>query len=147
MALGMGVSLGPGHIVLDGESAPSPKRVRAPSPILGPFLLSPNGWMNQDDTWHGGGPWFKPHCTRWGPSFRPQNRDRVPQFLAHFDCCQTAGWIKMALGMEVGLSLGNFVLDGDPASPPLKGHSPPIFRPMSVVGKRLDGLRWHLVWR
>ena len=28
----------------------------------------------------------------------------------------------MPLGMEVGLSPGDFVLDGDPASPPLKGH-------------------------
>jgi len=30
----------------------------------------------------------------------------------------------MPLGMQVGLSPGDFVLDGDPASPPLKGHSP-----------------------
>ena len=30
----------------------------------------------------------------------------------------------MPLGMEVGLSPGDFVLDGDPASPPLKGHNP-----------------------
>jgi len=34
-----------------------------------------------------------------------------------------AAWIKMSLGMEVGLSPGDFVLDGDPAPPP-KGHSP-----------------------
>jgi len=33
----------------------------------------------------------------------------------------------MALGMEVVLSPGNFVLDGDPASPSLKGYSPPNF--------------------
>ena len=26
--------------------------------------------------------------------------------------------------MEVGLSLGDIVLDGDPARPPLKGHNP-----------------------
>ena len=51
----------------------------------------------------------------------------------------------MALGMEVGLSPGDCVLAGDPASLPLKGHIPPNFRPMSVVAKRLDGLRWHLV--
>jgi len=31
------------------------------------------------------------------------------------------------------------------ASPPLKGHSTPSFRPMSVVAKRVDGLRCHLV--
>jgi len=30
----------------------------------------------------------------------------------------------MALGKEVGLGLRNIVLDGDPAPPPLKGHSP-----------------------
>jgi len=34
----------------------------------------------------------------------------------------------MRLGTEVGLDLGDIVLDGDPAPPPLKGHSlPPIF--------------------
>ena len=35
-----------------------------------------------------------------------------------------AGWIKMPLGTKVGLGPGDFVLDGDPARPPLKGHSP-----------------------
>jgi len=32
----------------------------------------------------------------------------------------------MPLGMELGLTPGDFVLDGDPASPPLKRHSPPF---------------------
>ena len=54
MALDVEVSLGPGHIVLDGEPAPLPKMGTEP-PIFGPFLLLPNGWMNQDGTWHGGG--------------------------------------------------------------------------------------------
>ena len=37
----------------------------------------------------------------------------------------------MALGMEVGLSLGDFVLDGDLAPPPQKGGGAlsPIFGP------------------
>ena len=39
-----------------------------------------------------------------------------PQFSAHVRCGQTAGWIKMPLGTEVGLVPGEFVLDGDPAS-------------------------------
>ena len=38
-------------------------------------------------------------------------------------CCQTDGWTKMKLGMQVGLGPGHIVLDGDPASPK-KGHSP-----------------------
>jgi len=40
----------------------------------------------------------------------------------------------------VGLGLRDMVLDGDPGTAP-------NFRPMSVVVKRLDGLRCHLVWR
>ena len=51
-------------------------------------------------------------------------------------CGQAVGWIKMKLGMEVGLGSGHIVLDGDPA-PPKKRHSP-NFRPISVVAKRLD---------
>ena len=32
-----------------------------------------------------------------------QKGDGAPQFSAHVYCGQTAGWIEMALGMEVGL--------------------------------------------
>jgi len=71
-----------------------------------------------------------------------------PEFLAHFYCGQTAGCIKMPLGMEVVLSPGDFVLDGDAAPSPKRGRSSlPNFRPMSIVAKRLDGSRCHLVWR
>jgi len=34
-----------------------------------------------------------------------------------------AAWIKMSLGMEVGLSPGDFVLDGDPAPLPKQENS------------------------
>ena len=48
-----------------------------------------------------------------------------PPFSAHICCGQMAAWIKMPLGMEVGLGPGNFVLDGDPAPPsPKRGWSP-----------------------
>jgi len=64
-------------------------------------------------------------------------------------CDQTVGWIKMKLGKQVGLGPGDIVLDGNPAPSPPKGGggTVPNFRPMSVVAKRLDGLRFHLVWR
>jgi len=61
----------------------------------------------------------------------------VPKFSAHFYFGQTAGCIKMPLGIELGLGPRHIVLDGDPA-PPQKGHIP-NFRPMSIVDKRLDG--------
>ena len=59
---------------------------------------------------------------------------------------QTAGWIKVALGMEVGLSPGHIVLGGDPAAVPQKGGRAPNFRPI-FVAKRLDTSRCHLVWK
>jgi len=37
-----------------------------------------------------------------------------------------AGWIKMPLGMEVGLGSGNIMLDGDQLPSP-KVAQPPIF--------------------
>ena len=39
-------------------------------------------------------------------------------------CGQMVGRIKMILSMQVGLGPGHNVLGGDPAPPPLKGHSP-----------------------
>ena len=76
------------------------------------------------------------------PDSLPTKGDRAPsQFSDHFYCRQTAGCFKMPLRIEVGLSPGDFVLDGGPASPPLKGHSPRSLWPMSIVAKRLDGLR------
>ena len=55
-------------------------------------------------------------------------------------CGQTAGQMKMKVGMQVGLVPGHIELGGDPAPPPLKGHSPPPnFRPISVPAKWLHG--------
>jgi len=62
----MPASLGPGDIVLDGEPAPVPKKRAQQPPLFGPCLLWPNGSMDQDATWYGGGPWPRPHCVRWG---------------------------------------------------------------------------------
>jgi len=111
----------PGDFVLDGDLASSRKRGRSPS-IFGPCLLRPNGWMDQDGTWRGGGPWSRPHCVTWGPS-SPQ-KGHSPQFSAHVYYGQTAVCIRIPHGVEIGLSLGDIVLNGDPAPPPLKGHSP-----------------------
>jgi len=81
----MEVGLVQGHIVLDGDAAPST--------IFGPFF-----------------------------------------------CGQTAGCIKMPLGMEVGLSPCDFVFDGAQLPPEKKGTpTPPNFWPMSIVAKWLDG--------
>jgi len=48
----------------------------------------------------------------------------LPNFSAHVYCGQTAGWIKLSLGMAVGFGPADIVLDGVPSSipsPPPKG--------------------------
>ena len=48
--------------------------------------------------------------------------------ILHY-CGQMPAWIKMSLGMEVGLGPGDFVLDGDPAPSPKRCRAPfPILR-------------------
>ena len=44
------------------------------------------------------------------------------------------GWIKMPLGMEVGLGPSDFVLDGKPAHLPKRGTAP-NFRLISIAAK------------
>jgi len=86
-------------------------------------VLWPNGWMDQDETWHAGRPRPWPYCVRWGPSC-PSPKWAEPQFSAHSCCGQMAGWFKTPLGTEVGLGPGDFVLDGDTAPLPKKGAEP-----------------------
>jgi len=73
-------------------------------PVCDIGVLWPKGWMDQ---------------------LPPPKKGHSPQFWAHVHCCQTTGWIKMSLGMEVGLGPDDFVLDGDPAPPRKKGEQPP----------------------
>jgi len=86
-------------------------------------VLWPNGWMYQEQTWHGGRPQPSPHCVRWKTKI-PRNRGTALHFSAHVYCGQTAGWIKI----KVGLGSGHIVSHGDRTS--RKGHTqPPIFGP------------------
>jgi len=49
-------------------------------------------------------------------------------------CDQKVEWIKMKLGMQVGLGPGHTVLGGDPAPRPPKANSHPYnFRPISAL--------------
>ena len=57
-------------------------------------------------------------------------------------CGQTVGWIKLKLDKEIGLGYSHILLDRDQ-----KRGTAPNFQPMSVVAKRLNGSKCHLVWR
>jgi len=154
MPLGTKVSLIPGDSVLDGDPVPPPhKGGGAPSPIFGPFLLWPNGWMHQGATWYRGRPQPRRLCVRRGLSYPIKKGTPTPtQFLAHVYCGQMAGWMKTPLGTEVDLGPGYTVLDGVPAS--AKGaQQPPIFGPcllwprppISATGELLLTVVWFSV--
>jgi len=131
MPLGTEVGLGPDDTLLDGDPAPPSQKGLGRSPIFGPCLLWPNGWIDQGGAWHGGRRWSG-HIVLDGEPPPLHKREQSPQFAAYFYCGQTAGCMKMPLGMEVGLSPDHFVLDWDYMGTqplPKKGRSPPIFGP------------------
>jgi len=60
----------------------------------------------------------------------PQKGTEPPQFSAHLRCGQTAEWIKMPLGTEVGLGQNDFTVKmGTKLPRPKEGAQPrpPIF--------------------
>jgi len=128
MPLAREVGLSPSDIVLDRDPATLPRRGRN-SPIFGPCLLWPNGWMDQDATCHGSRSRPRPHCAVCGPSFPSLKTGRSPQFSSHSCCGEMVGWIKMPLGREVSLSQSDIVLDGDRAPLTQKGQSPQFCGP------------------
>ena len=92
------------------------------------------------------------HALDWLSSYLTGHRQFVhyssaTSNVASVYCGQMARWIKMPLGREVDLGPGDIVLDGDPAPPTGTAPLPHNFWPMSVVAKRLDISRCHLVRR
>jgi len=60
-------------------------------------VLWPNGWIDQDETWHGGRPWLWSQCVRWGPSSPsplPEMGIAVSLFLAHVYCGRTVAYLS-----------------------------------------------------
>jgi len=123
------------HCVRWGPSSPSPKG--AQPLIFGPCPLWPNGWMDQDGTWHGDGPLSRPHCARSGPSSSSPKRGQSPQFSARIYCGD--GWIDQDGTWYGGMPRPRrHCIDGDPVvAPPRKGEHPRNFRPMCIGAKRL----------
>jgi len=79
MKLGMQLGLGPGHIASDGDPATLPQRGTVP-PIFGPYLLRPNGWMDQDTTWYGGTPQPRDIVLDGDPALLHKKRAEPPIF-------------------------------------------------------------------
>ena len=78
--------------------------------------------MDQDDTWHGGGPWSRPHCARWGP-VPLLKRGTAPPIFG-----QRLLWPNGCMDQDATWYEGRprptrQCVRWWPSSPPLKGHS------------------------
>jgi len=101
--------------------------------------------MDQDATWYRKvGP--NPSDIAFdGTQLLPPKKESEPPISSHVYCAKTARWIKMPLGIVVGLDPSDIVLDRDPARPLQNGgRATPQFRPISIAAKRLHGSRCHL---
>ena len=107
--LGTQVGLSPGHIVLDGDSAPL-------HPIFGPCLLWPNGRMDQDATLCGGKCRPRRRCVRWSRSSKGAQQPVFSSCVLWPDGCmgEDATW--------------NVSRPQHNRPPP-----PPSFQPMSIM--------------
>jgi len=77
------------------------------------------------------------------PSPTPKGAEPA-QFSAHIYFGQTAAWIKMPLGTEVGLVLRGIVFDVDPATPRKKGTHPTQFLAHVYCGQTAGWMKMPL---
>ena len=114
MKLGTQVDLSPGHIVSDGDQLTLHQRGTATPPQKNRPISVAAKWLHGSRchlVWSYRS-WPRRLCVRWGPrSPSPKGGGAPPKFSAHVYCGQTAGWMKLVLGMEVGFSPADFVLD------------------------------------
>jgi len=85
------------------------------------------------------------HCVRWGPSSLKKGHNS-PHFSSHVYCGRMARWIRMPLGMELGLGSGDIVLDGTKPPAPT-GHSSPHFPVHVCCGQTAVWIRMPLSTR
>jgi len=140
MPLGVEVGLGPGDFVLYGDRTNPPQKGGGAPKIFDPCLLCPNGWMDQDGTWHGG---------RLSPGDFVLDRGPAssPKIFGPF-LLWTNGWMHQdATWYGSRPQPRRLCVRWGPTFPRQKGTQPQNFWPMFIVAKRLDGSRWHLAWK
>ena len=144
MPLGMEVGLGPGDFVLGGDPAPPPPKGAEP-PIFGPCPLLPNGWIDQDGTWHGGGLGPGHIVLDEDPAPLPKKGAEPPPIFGP-RLLWANGWMDQdATWYRDRPRHRQLCVRWGPSSPSEKGGGTPNFWPMSMVTKSMDGSRRHLI--
>jgi len=148
MVLGMGVGLTQGDNVIDGDPDPLRKNGAEPrSPIFGPFLLCQTaGCIKMLLGMELGRPQLRGLCVRWGPSPPPQKGGGATSPRIFGACQLRPNGCMDQYTTWYGDRPRHHVRWGPSYPSPKRGRIHfPNFRPTSVVAKRLDGSRWHLV--
>jgi len=105
-------------------------------------VLWPNGWMDQDETWHAGRPRPWPHCFAWGPSSPPPKGHSPPIFGPYL--LWPNGCMDQDATWHGGRSRPRpHCARWGATCPSPKGAQPPIFGQCLLwpLAKRLDGSR------
>jgi len=104
-------------------------------PVCDVGALWPNGWTDQDETWHAGRPRPRPHCVLHEYPAPPHKKGTSPsQFSARV--LLPNGWIDQDVIWYGGRPRPRrHCVRWRPSSPPEKGHAP-NFWPMSILAKR-----------
>jgi len=146
MKLGMQVSFGPGHIVLDGNPAPPPPKGHSPPFSAHICCDQMAGWINMSlGTELGLGP--GDFVLDGDPAPLPKKGAEPPKIFC--PCLLWPnGWMAQDGTWHGGrLQPRRLCVRGGPSPSPKRGRSPlSNFRPISIVARRLDASRCHLVW-
>ena len=112
-------------------------------PVCDVGVLWPNGWTDQDETWHAGRPHPWPHCFRWDPDSPPQRG--VPQIFGPRLLRRNGCMDQDATRHEARPRPRRLCVRWGPRSPsqiPKRGRSPQIFGPCSLWPNGMEiGLR------
>ena len=108
-------------------------------------VLWQNGWMDQDETWHGRRPRPRRHCVRWRPS-SPQKGHSSSLFSVHVNCGQTVAISATAehllwLSYEIGKAIIFFPVVS------FFFYLSLFPRLISAVGDWMSAILLHMVWQ
>jgi len=115
-------------------------------PLCNVDVLWPNGWTDQDETWHAGRP--RPdHIVRWGPSSPLSQRGAEPPIFGPYLLWPNGSMDPAAIWYGGRTRPRRLCVRWGPTSRSPKRGLLANFWPMSIVAKRLDGSRWHFALR
>jgi len=121
-------------------------------PVCNVGVLWPNGWMDQDETWHGGRPRPREHCVGWGPSLPPPKKKEGRAHSQISDPCLLwpNGWMDQDATWYGGRPRPRrHCVKWGPSSPPgNKRGRAPIFGSCLLWpnGSMNQDATWHTCW-